>query len=174
MLSDLEILTIRTIKSDDLPDLEWNGEFTHFRRVYANAFQNQQKGNAILWVAELNGKIVGQAFVQLIGSRLDLADGHNRAYIYSVRVQKKHRNHGIGTRIMVHAENDIFQRGYRYATLNVGKHNRKARRFYERLGYKVIGDEPGRWSYIDHRGKRQHVREPAWRMIKSIARPSDH
>jgi len=169
MLCDLEILTIRTITYKDLPDLEWGGEFTHFRRIYANAFQNQQKGNAVLWAADLHGiGIIGQAFVQLIGSRPELADGSLRAYIYSVRVQSLYRNSGVGTKIMKHAEKDIFERGFSYTTLNVGKHNTSARRFYEHLGYQVIGNEPGRWSYLDHHGKRQHVHEPAWRMQKRL------
>ena len=167
MLCDIGILTIRTITHKDLPDLEWDGEYTHFRRVYANAFQNQQKGNAVLWAADLYGTgIIGQAFVQLIGTRPELADGHIRAYIYSVRVQKHYQNLGIGSKIMKHAEEDISQRGFLCATLNVGKHNLNARRFYERLGYEVIGAEPGKWSYLDHRGKRRHIHEPAWRMQK--------
>ena len=169
MLLDKKSLNIRIITFKDLPDLEWKGEFTHFRRVYANAYQNQQKGNAILWAAELNGNgIVGQAFVQLIGSHPELADGHLKAYIYSVRVQAKFRNIGIGTNIMKHAENDLVQRGYSYATLNVGKHNHKGRRFYERLGYKVVGQESGKCTYIDHLGKQRHVHEPSWRMHKQL------
>ena len=169
MLCDLETLTIRGITYKDLPDLEWNGEFTHFRRIYANAFQNQQKGNAVLWAAELNGaKIIGQAFVQLIGSRPELADGNLRAYIYSVRVQPQFRNMGIGSEIMIHAEKDLFQRDFSFVTLNVGKLNTNAKRFYERLGYHVIGDEPGKWSYLDHRGRQRYVNEPAWRMQKNL------
>lgn len=172
MLCDHETLTIRKITYKDLPDLEWDGEFKHFRRIYANAFQNQQKGNAVLWAAEINETgIIGQAFVQLIGSRPELADGLFRAYIYSVRVKGIFRNSGFGTKIMRHAEEDIFQRGFSFATLNVGKHNVKACRFYKRLGYKVISDEPGNWSYLDHRGKRQHVHEPSWRMHKQLSLP---
>ena len=169
MLCDIETLTIRTITYKDLPDLEWNGEFTHFRRIYANAFQNQQKGNAVLWAAELyRTGIIGQAFVQLIGSRPELADGFFRAYIYSVRIQSHYRNLGVGTKIMKRVEDDIFQRGFSYTTLNVGKHNLNARRFYECLGYQVISEEPGKWSYLDHQGKRRNVHEPAWRMQKQL------
>lgn len=165
----LETLVIRKIKHNDLPDLEWEGEFMHFRRLYINAFQNQQNGTAILWVVELpEAGIIGQVFVQLNGSRPELADGQYRAYIYSVRIKCKYRNMGIGSKIMVHAEQDILKRGYSFATLNVGKQNTKARRFYQRLGYQVISDEPGYWSYLDHHGKRRYVHEPSWRMQKQL------
>ncbi len=169
MLVNLDALTIRTITSEDLPDLEWDGEFTHFRRLFANAYQNQNKGNAVMWIAELPGAgLIGQAFVQLVGSRLELADGHLRAYIYSVRVRKNYRNLGIGQKIMETAEENLIQGGFSYATLNVGKDNPTAQRFYERLGYTVIAEEHGDWSYLDHRGKRRHVHEPAWRMQKKL------
>lgn len=169
MLFDLEVLKIRTINYQDLAALEWDGEYTHFRRLYVHAYQQQNKGAAILWAAELpDAGIIGQAFVQLIGSRPELADGLIRAYIYSVRVRTPYRNLGIGSQIMRKAEENLIEHGYSYATLNVSKDNAKARTFYERLGYTVIADEPGEWSYIDHRGSRRYVHEPAWRMQKKL------
>ena len=168
-LINIATLTIRKITYEDLPDLEWGGEYTHFRRMFLNAYQNQSKGNATLWAAEVTGAgIIGQAFVQLIGSRPELADGHLRAYIYSVRVRLPYRDLGIGNQIMETAEENLIQRGFSYSMLNVGKDNPNARRFYQRLGYTVIGDEAGDWSYLDHRGKRRHVHEPAWRMQKKL------
>jgi hypothetical protein len=53
-------------------------------------------------------------------------------------------------------------------TLNVGLNNLDARRFYDRLDYIVVDSEPGNWSYIDEKGKRRDVHEPAWRMIKDL------
>jgi ribosomal protein S18 acetylase RimI-like enzyme len=169
MLVNLDLLMIRKTTSQDLSDLEWDGEYTHFRRMFSDAYQNQEQGNSILWVAELPGAgIIGQAFVQLLSSRLELADGHMRAYIYSVRVRAPYRNLGVGKKIMDTAEDDLRQRGFSYVTLNVGKDNPSAQRFYERLGYKAIADEPGNWSYLDHRGKRRYVHEPARRMQKKL------
>jgi ribosomal protein S18 acetylase RimI-like enzyme len=169
MLIDTNTLKIRTIHYEDLPDLEWGGEYTHFRRLYAHAYQQQNKGAAILWAAELPGAgIVGQAFVQLIGSRPELADGTARAYIYSVRVRTPYRNFGIGSQIMQRAETNLIEQGFLYATLNVSKDNLKALRLYERLGYTVIANEPGDWSYLDHLGRRRMVHEPAWRMQKRL------
>jgi ribosomal protein S18 acetylase RimI-like enzyme len=66
------------------------------------------------------------------------------------------------------AENDLILRGYKIVNLNVGQDNERARLLYERLGYKVIGSDPGRWSYYDQHGRRQDVNEPAWRMQKEL------
>jgi ribosomal protein S18 acetylase RimI-like enzyme len=75
---------------------------------------------------------------------------------------------GIGKKIMDAAEEDLRQRGFSYVTLNVGKENLNAHRFYERLGYTAIAEEAGDWSYLDHQGKRRYVHEPAWRMQKKL------
>jgi ribosomal protein S18 acetylase RimI-like enzyme len=65
-------------------------------------------------------------------------------------------------------EDDLKQRGFRQVTLNVGQGNDSARRFYERRRYVVIDSDPGRWSYIDDKGKRRDMYEPAWRMLKDL------
>lgn len=123
----------------------------------------------MLWVAEIPPTgLVGQLFVQLESHRNELADGHTRAYIYSFRVRSSYRSTGIGTLLMQTAETDLRNRGYHRITLNVGRDNPAARRFYERFGYTIVGDEPGRWSYLDHKGHRRHVHEPSWRMEKDL------
>jgi ribosomal protein S18 acetylase RimI-like enzyme len=160
---------IRQANKDDLPALEWKGEYTHFRRLYADTYMMVQQGHAIIWIAEMNSNgLIGQCFVSLKGNRPDLADGTTRAYIYGFRIRPLFRNRGIGSMMMHTIENDLRDRGFRQATLNVGQDNLDALRFYDRLGYNVIGSEPGEWSYIDDKGKRRDVHEPAWRMIKDL------
>lgn len=163
-------LTIRQANRDDLPSLEWDGEYTHFRRLYADTYTLVLQSKAIMWIAESNGTgLIGQCFVSLLGNRQELADGKNRAYIYGFRVQPRFRNQGIGTKIMKIIEADLKKRGFKQVTLNVGQDNQSAMRFYKRLRYAVIGSDPGLWSYIDDKGKRVDVHEPAWRMIKNLA-----
>ena len=94
-------VSIRQANKEDLIDLEWNGEYAHFRRLYADTYSMVQQGKAIIWIAEMNGSgLIGQCFVSLLGSRPELADGVDRAYIYGFRIQPQYRNHGIGTLIM--------------------------------------------------------------------------
>jgi ribosomal protein S18 acetylase RimI-like enzyme len=160
---------IRPANKDDLIDLEWEGEYQHFRRLYADAYMMVEQGKAIIWIAEADGSgLIGQCFVSLKGNRAELADGVTRAYIYGFRVRPEYRNLGIGARIMYTLEQDLWKRGFRQVTLNVGKDNPDARRFYNRMGYNVIGSDPGRWSYIDEKGKRRDMHEPAWRMLKNL------
>ncbi len=160
---------IRPVVASDLPALEWDGEFSHFRRVYADAFQRMANGKTIMWVADLPGTgIIGQVFIQLTCDRDELADGVHRAYLYSFRIRSAYRQAGLGTRIMQVVEKDLVQRGFEYVTLNVAKANVDAQRLYFRHGYYVVASEAGIWNYPDQYGVWHRVEEPAWRMEKKL------
>lgn len=160
---------IRQLKEEDLPGLEWEGEFRHFRRVYAEAYHRQGRGLSFLWVAELPGRgIIGQVFIQFMCDRPELADGFERAYLYSFRVREEYRSQGIGSLMMDVVEEDLRARDFRSVTLNVARDNPRARQLYTRRGYRVIAPEPGIWSYQDENGEWHRVEEPAWRMEKEL------
>ncbi|HLF90552.1 MAG TPA: GNAT family N-acetyltransferase [Anaerolineales bacterium] len=164
----LEKVRVRHLKCADLPALEWEGEYTHFRPMFERAYRRTETGEAVVWVADYARQLVGQVFVQLRSGRNGLVDGRTRAYVYAVRVRSAYRNLGLGSRLMYVVENDLIWRGYECATLNVARDNPDAQRFYERLGYRVVGEEDGRWSYTDHLGVTHLVHEPAWRMEKVL------
>jgi ribosomal protein S18 acetylase RimI-like enzyme len=162
-------LNYRTAVRNDLPAMEWDGQLTHFRRLFFEIFHQVERDEAVIWLADLDRKeIVGQLFVHLQSQRPDLADGELRAYMYGFRVRSEYQNKGIGARLLEAAEKDLRQRGFRYISLNVNRKNSSARRLYERSGYAVIAPDPGKWSYIDHKGQLKHVNEPSWRMQKIL------
>jgi len=163
-------VVIRQVESSDLRALEWEGAYKRFRRIYADVFERTQQGEAVMWIADLPGfGLIGQTFVQLNSDyRPELANGKTRAYVHAFRVRPQFRNAGLGTRLMLTAEDDLRKRGYRAVILAVAKDNPGARRLYVRMGYEVIGAESGRWSYRDERGVLQHVVEPSWRMRKNL------
>ena len=160
---------IRKATREDLSALEWDGEFTHFRRLFAEAYHYTETGEAAIWVAELPYTgIIGQIFVQMESLNTALADGRTRAYIYGFRVRPAYRGAGVGSRLLQTVEVDLAHRGFRLICLNVARVNQNARRLYERFGYRVVAAEPGVWSYLDEQGRRCQVNEPAWRMEKDL------
>lgn len=165
----LSKVIVRPIQRKDLLALEWDGEYNHFRRVYLEVFRRMRSGLAIMWAADLPEEgIIGQVFVQYSSSRQELADGQNRAYVHSFRVKRPYRGAGLGSKLMNVAETGLIQRGYKYVTLNVSHTNPGARHLYSRLGYRVVGPDPGIWSYHDDRGVLQQVNDPGWRMQKRL------
>ena len=160
---------IRYASHQDLPALEWEGEFTHFRHVFAEAYRLKELGEVIIWVADLpEFGLIGQLFIQLYGPNHLQANVGRYAYIYGFRVRPVYRGNGIGSRLLQKAETDLVSRGFERIALNVARDNEPARHLYERLGYRVVAPEPGIWSYLDDQGRRRFVNEPAWRMEKQF------
>jgi ribosomal protein S18 acetylase RimI-like enzyme len=163
-------VTIRHLKSEDLPSLEWEGEFKHFRRVYHEVYGRMRKGLAMMWGAELLGVgLIGQAFVQFKNaSPLKFSGRLRNGYIHSFRVRPAYRRAGVGNKLMQTIEEDLAGRGFHLVSMNVSRTNVPALRFYSHRGYHIVKPDQGKWSYHDHRGVLKHVHEPGWRMHKKL------
>ncbi len=161
-------VTFRVAERDDLPKLEWFGQYTHFRNLIRRSFREQLNGRRLLLVADFNGFPIAQIFIQFQSVNTHIADGRTRGYFYSFRVMELFQNQGIGSRLLQEAESVLIERGYRYVTLSVAKDNPAALRLYERSDYVVTGQDDGRWSYVDHRGITRDVVEPCWMLEKVL------
>jgi len=127
-------------------------------------------GSRLLLVMERlsMGDLVGQVFLQFSSSDSRFADGTGRGYLYALRVKSLFRRQGLGTRLISAAEHVLISMGMNSVSIGVAKENPRARVLYERLGYRILADLPGEWSYIDHMGEVRHVVEPAWLMQKQF------
>lgn len=163
------LLEFRLATEKDLPGLEWEGEYTHFKRLYHETFLRTLTGSTLMWIAvDQNQKVIGQVFIQLDSANTSLADGSNRAYLFGFRVREVFRSQGIGRQMMEFVENDLIHRGYKILCLNVARKNTRAFTLYRRLGYNLVGPDPGVWSYQDDKGKWHYMEEPAWRLEKYL------
>ena len=120
-----------------------------------------------MWVIDLpEYGLIGQLFIQLYGPNQIQTSKTKYAYIYGFRIRPDYRGLGIGSQFLQSVELDLTRRGFKRISLNVARDNDAARRMYERAGYHVVAPEPGIWSYLDDKGHRKFVNEPAWRMQK--------
>jgi ribosomal protein S18 acetylase RimI-like enzyme len=159
-MAEAPSIVLRAARADDLEALEWEGEYRRYRVVYQRAYAESLRGRRVLLVAELQGLIIGQIFIQVDST---LAAGRGEAaYLYALRVRPEYRGRGIGTDLVREAEALLRQRGYARALISVAKDNDAARRLYERLGFEVFGEDAGNWTYIDDQGQVQEVHEPAF------------
>ncbi len=165
-MAEAPSIVLRAARADDLEALEWEGEYRRYRVVYQRAYAESLRGRRVLLVAELQGLIIGQIFVQVDST---LAAGRGEAaYLYALRVRPEYRGRGIGTDLVREAEALLRQRGYARALISVAKDNDAARRLYERLGFEVFGEDAGNWTYIDDQGQVQEVHEPAFLLEKLL------
>lgn len=158
----------RFAEEEDLPKLEWYGQYTHFRRVFQRAYEDQLAGRRLMLLADVNGWPIGQVFIQLESLDDSLAHLGKRGYLYSLRVMDHLQRGGIGTALVREAESILISEGYSSVSIAAAKDNPGARRLYERLGYRVFMEDSGRWSYIDHEGRTRHVSEPCWVLEKYL------
>jgi ribosomal protein S18 acetylase RimI-like enzyme len=161
-------IQIRPAEEKDLPALEWNGDYRHYRAVFRSNYEDMRRGQRLMLVAVRGEEMIGQVFVQLNSAEHHYADGHSRAYLYAFRVRPAWRGQGIGRQLIASAEAHLRQRAYGVAVIAVAKTNERARGLYQSLGYRVFAEDPGVWVFTDADGHEQRVEEPAWLMEKHL------
>jgi ribosomal protein S18 acetylase RimI-like enzyme len=85
-----------------------------------------------IWVAESQGSLAGYLIVVLVTS---VEHQGLMGEIDEFFVLPEARAHGTGTRLLAAAEADLVQRGCVRIQLQLAIANRRARSFYERLGF---------------------------------------
>ncbi|MGL4502998.1 MAG: GNAT family N-acetyltransferase, partial [Planktothrix sp.] len=70
-----------------------------------------------------------------LGNAIDLADGERTAHVFLLYVAPEHRKRGIGSALMVHAQQWATGRGDRKISLQVFTNNQPALNLYQKLGY---------------------------------------
>jgi GNAT superfamily N-acetyltransferase len=105
-----------------------------YRDAYEAAFTAiAQSRDNILYVAELDGRVVGTfqlTFIPNLTGR-----GALRVKIESLKVKAALRSRGIGANMMAFAEAEARSRGARLLELSSNKVRGDAHRFYERLDF---------------------------------------
>jgi ribosomal protein S18 acetylase RimI-like enzyme len=162
------LIQIRPAREGDLPALEWDGAYRHYRRVYRQTFDDARKGRRLMLLAESDGMLIGQVFVQLQGGHEWPTPNGGRGYLYAFRVKPEWRRRGVGRQLIAAAEAELWKRGFRWVTIAVAQNNPDARRLYERLGYRVFSEDPGIWHYTDADGAQRRVEEPSWLLEKRL------
>jgi len=128
-------LTLRLLESTDahaiaalLPDLGYEATVEQVMRRLA-ALRDWPDQEA--FVADIDGAIVGLCHVQ--GVRLLVSDGY--AEIQALVVSAAHQGQGLGTKLVAHACEWAFARGYERVRLRSGAQREAAHAFYEHLGF---------------------------------------
>ena len=152
---------VRPCRCEDLSKLEWFGAYSHFRELYHRTWQDHQSGRRLMLVADLNGFPIGQVWLDVTPAEY--------AYLYALRVMEPFQGLGIGTRLIESAELLARSHNYRQVQLAVEKTNARARRLYERHGFRVFSQRVDIWSYTDHLGETHWVQEDVYGMRKILA-----
>ncbi len=156
-------VTIRLCTRSDLPHLEWYGMFTSHRQIIRQTFKAQERGEALMLMAETNCLPGGQLWINLTRNQ----DG-SAAWIWAMRVIPWLQRMGIGSCLISAAEEILAKRGFLWAELGVEKDNPDAQRFYEHRGYRMVGAEVEQFSYTTPGGVTRHVTVDQWVFRKHL------
>jgi ribosomal protein S18 acetylase RimI-like enzyme len=154
-------VTIRTAAAADLPALEWYGHQRHLRPHIEKVLERRERDEAELLVAVANGFPVGRLGI-------DFTRRPGKALLWSFAVIPNLQRLGIGAALIRAAEAVAAERGLTTVEIDVGKDNPEAQALYERLGYEVVGEEQGRWSYVDDDGRTVVVHDDDWILRKTL------
>lgn len=157
-------VVIRVVHESDLEGLEWYGLFWRHREIIQRTFDAQQRGSALMLMADLNGFPVGQVWIDF-----DRLGDEGTAVLWAVRVYPFLQNTGLGGRLLRAAERVACARGFVRAEIGVEHDNPGARRLYERLGYRVVGQSTSEFTFTRPDGEVESVPLREWHMRKRLA-----
>lgn len=141
---------IRPAREEDLVAMEWLGLYSAHREIIRAAYAAQERGEALLLIAVSSDFPVAQVWVDL-----KRAADRGAALVWAVRTFYPLQGHGIGRRMMETAEREIRRRGFERAELGVEKSNKRALRFYLRLGWRTAGERVEKFEVTGSDGRPQ-------------------
>ena len=156
-------VTIRICAQDDLGALEWDGLFAEHRDIILEAFARQQQRSTVMLIAEMEGRIVGQIWIDLtkLASR-------GAGFLWALRVHPASRRRGIGTELVNAAEAWLTAHAFDSGAVGVEKDNTDAMIRYRRLGYEVAGELLERYTYTTPAGESHELTVDQWLMEKRL------
>ena len=157
----MTLIRIRDAVAADLDEPIVGGSGGEYREQLTRHLAGAEAGEAAVFVAEVDGRVVGRAFVEQSGDP-------PVAWLGGVLVEDAHRRQGIATALVDYAEKQTVKLGRDELRLSVGVDNVGAQRLYLRRGYWTIGKgfSPG-LTLSD--GTLVHPREAVWVMSRSLA-----
>jgi GNAT superfamily N-acetyltransferase len=98
-----------------------------------------RKGDRVLFLAEIDGRVAGTAGLVFRGLDAGPADGVTSANVNRLHVVRAERYRGIASELMAAVEDEARRSGFRTLMIEVEDDNVPARSLYDKLGYELTG-----------------------------------
>ncbi len=136
-------MKIRTATLDDIPEMaELLHELFAIENDFTPDFATQARGLTLLidraaaeiFVAEINGKVIGMCTVQI---HVSTAKGCEVGTVEDLVIDIDHRDKGVGSSLLRKVEEWAVERGLARLQLEADRDNHPALGFYRRQGWHV-------------------------------------
>jgi ribosomal protein S18 acetylase RimI-like enzyme len=158
---DGRILRIRPARQADLDHLLWSGE--HLRANRQQILDRQARGEAVVLLPTLDDEPIGHMAVDVVRLR-----DQGGVYLYWLHIRDEFQRNGIGTAVINRAEQVAQEHGRTFSEIAVEKTNTGARRLYERLGYRLVGERLDTWIADQADGEHVEVVDDCWVLRKTL------
>ena len=112
------------------------------RKEMKKSVQNRfDKGHEIFFGYKQNNELVGYVTLK------PFFPGYKHCEVYWLAVKKKFQGQGLGTKLMKFIEKYAKKNGFRKVYLYTGKNMKLTRKFYKKIGYKLINEFPEYYGY---------------------------
>ena len=134
-------------------DPEWLDSMVLSDRV-DRLLQRFDSEDSEFFIAQEDSGIVGSDNCKIIGAAIfgkSFTDGYpDDGEISAIYLDTNHIGAGLGTRLLTSVETRLLEKGYKYFILDVLAKNKRAITFYEKHGYKLVGETEIELGGIDY------------------------
>ena len=112
------------------------------RKEMKKYVQNRfNKGHEIFFGYKQNNELVGYVTLK------PFFPGYKHCEVYWLAVKKKYQRKRLGSKLMKFIEKYAKKNGFRKVCLYTGQNMKLTRKFYEKIGYKLVNEFPGYYGY---------------------------
>ena len=137
---------ISELRADELDAIAWSGGRPHLESVAAQ-LERAATGEIEYLAVRVEGHPVAKGAI-------DFAKEAGAGTIWQLATHGELESLGLATRLVAELEGRALRRGINRLRLGVEHDNRRARRLYEHLGYRAIGESEDSWEYERSDGSR--------------------
>jgi ribosomal protein S18 acetylase RimI-like enzyme len=117
----------------ELPEWRKPEDITNKTNKQMQEVLNNSSAEEELFIAEENEKVIGFILLQ---TRKDFFTGESQGYISDIAVKKEYEGNGVGRLLLGKAEEWARGKGYQLIVLHTLIGNERAKRIYEKFGFK--------------------------------------
>jgi ribosomal protein S18 acetylase RimI-like enzyme len=153
-------IEVTPLEPGDIEDIAWSGSRTHLENV-ALQLERVASGDVDYMAVRANGYAVSKGGI-------DFAEEAGAGTIWQLATHAHLEGLGLATRLIDELESRARERGVTRLRLAVGLDNERARRLYEYLGYRAIGESEVSWESEAADGSRFLYTTKVTQMLKVV------
>ncbi len=139
-------IEIEHLELDAIEDIAWSGSRSHLENV-AEQLLRARKGEVVYLVIRADRRAVSKGGI-------DFTKEAGAGTVWQLATHTDLEGLGLATRLIAELEQHALDRGISRLRLGVEVDNPRAKRLYERLGYRTIGESDASWDAEDADGTR--------------------